>query len=671
MAALLRRVPALPINRAFVVYQHPVLFSLELNHWIFFQEAFSTALDSMPPFESSPHVHIHAREPPLDQLVKEPVLVGWRDSTSGQYQNVGCLQDAGQSDRGKLVMWIGRAATSSGQRLLINFCLPFSTRSTFHRSKKEIFLVIPAERLRLDLSRVDAGGVSEATLSQLRGAGPAAFREGLVQARFSLGTPAYVVMPKLRRPLATPLTGVRSRLISSMKSLAGARELDVYLSRGTVELELQVIRSILNQDDVETPELDLQATFSGGFGGGKNLWQSYPCEETGDPSWNPLIDNEPPPYDKGVTHAHAHTDPCAILKETRQRLGKKPTPESLSGGYLCRVRPPADTVPTRPTETETKRLPGMHGHKRKVSEAISDYEKQHLGKRDAGESSQHKAKEGSTTPQNMAIHHRDPNGSQPDRHVSGPAQYSAITGPRSKTFSDIERYKELAIARCAEAANTTAPDPPAHKTVYHRPASNTLAPAKSPQQPLPAPVADEESATPLHLRAAVIDCLHARAAQSLTDPSPLHTPHLFLELAEFLVTASRIDPHAHETHSTLLLALGSAAREGDISGFDANMRQCQHRVLRDAWAQRRRGREDSPLMAEELLGECLVLLDWLNTSVCRIAGTVMMEMLVSLSASLPAQTQAAGGMGDAEERARRKWTENLAKVRAAAFWAFG
>lgn len=76
-------------------------------------------------------------------------------------------------------------------------------------------------------------------------------------------------------------------------------------------------------------------------------------------------------------------------------------------------------------------------------------------------------------------------------------------------------------------------------------------------------------------------------------------------------------------------------------------------------------------MAEELLGECLVLLDWLNRSVCRIAGTVMMEMLVSLSASLPAQTQAAGGMGGAEERARRKWTENLAKVRAAAFWAFG
>ncbi|KAB2573409.1 hypothetical protein DBV05_g7939 [Lasiodiplodia theobromae] len=605
---------------------------------------------------------------------------------NGQYQHVGCLQDTGQSNRGNLVMWIGRSSTHSGQRLLINFCLPFSTRSTLHRSKKEMFLVVPAERLHMDLRRVDADGLPEGTLSQLKGAGPAALREGVLQARFSLSNPAYVVMPKLRRPLATPLTGVPSRLMSSMRSLSGVREFDVYLSRGTVELELQVIRSMLNQGDVETPELDLNATFSGGFGGGKNLWQSYPCEEKDNSSWNPLIDNDPPSYEKMAMHADVHADPCAILKETRQRLCKKPASENLSGGVLNRVRPSAETVPTRNLEPETKRIPGMHGHKRKVSEAISDYEKQHLGKRDSGETTPEKVKEAPAPAQRIAPTHQKPAGPQPYRHSSGPAApYNIPLAGKSKTVNELERYKELSISRSAAAAgpNTTAPAPPAHKTAYHnRATSNPLPQAtkSAPLPPLPTPppsaTADHQdtSSTPLHLRAAVIECLHARDAHSsLSDPAPLHTPHLFLELAEFIATASRIDPHAHETHSALLLALGAAAREGDVGTFDANMRLCQQRVLRDAWELRGRGRgrgrED---VAEELLGECLALLDWLNGSVCRIAGTVMMGMLVGLGAGLMAQAQAFGGMGgDAEERARREWAENLAKVRAAAFWAFG
>lgn len=676
-----------------------MLFYLEpaLDSDIYFQHANSITLYSMSPFESPPHVHIHGREPSLDQLVREPVLMGWRDPMNGQYQHVGCLQDTGQSNRGSLVMWIGRSSTHSGQRLLINFCLPFSTRSTLHRSKKEMFLVVPAERLHMDLRRVDADGLPEATLSQLKGAGPAALREGLLQARFSLSTPAYVVMPKLRRPLATPLTGVPSRLMSSMRSLSGVREFDVYLSRGTVELELQVIRSMLNQGDVETPELDLNATFSGGFGGGKNLWQSYPCEEKQNSSWNPLIDNDPPSYEKMARHADMHTDPCAILKETRQRLCKKPASENLSGGVLSRVRPSADTAPTRTLEPETNRIPGMHGHKRKVSEAISDYEKQHLGKRDSGENTQEKVKEAPAPAQRIAPTHQKPVGPQPYRHSSGPAApYNIPLAGKSKTVNELERYKEISISRSAAAAGppntttTTAPAPPAHKTAYHnRATSNPLPQPKlssPPLPPLPTPppsAADEDAAaastTPLHLRAAVIECLHARDAHSsLTDPAPLHTPHLFLELAEFLGAASRIDPRAHETHSALLLALGAAAREGDVAAFDANMRLCQQRVLRDAWGAHQRGRargrggDDVAVAEEMLLGECLALLDWLNGSVCRIAGTVMMGMLVGLGASLMAHAQAFGGMGgDAEERARREWAENLAKVRAAAFWAFG
>lgn len=685
-----------------------MLFYLEpaLDSEIYFQYANSITLYSMSPFESPPHVHIHGREPTLDQLVREPVLMGWRDPMNGQYQHVGCLQDTGQSNRGNLVMWIGRSSTHGGQRLLINFCLPFSIRSTLHRSKKEMFLVVPAERLHMDLRRVDADGLPEGTLSQLKGAGPAALREGLLQARFSLSTPAYVVMPKLRRPLATPLTGVPSRLMSSMRSLSGVREFDVYLSRGTVELELQVIRSMLNQGDVETPELDLNATFSGGFGGGKNLWQSYPCEEKENSSWNPLIDNDPPSYEKMAMHADVHADPCAILKETRQRLCKKPASENLSGGVLSRVRPSAEPAPTRTLEPETKRIPGMHGHKRKVSEAISDYEKQHLGKRDSGETTPEKVKvEAPATAQRLAPTHQKPAGPQPYRHSSGPAApYNIPLAGKSKTVNELERYKELSISRSAAAATagppntTTAPAPPAHRTAYHhhnhnRATSNPLPqpkPSSAPLPPLPTPPpsasADDHdtASTPLHLRAAVIECLHARDAHSsLSDPGPLHTPHLFLELAEFLSAASRIDPRAHETHSALLLALGAAAREGDVATFDANMRLCQQRVLRDAWGaqahqQRGRGRgrggEEVVVVAAEemLLGECLALLDWLNGSVCRIAGTVMMGMLVGLGAGLMAQAQAFGGMGgDAEERARREWAENLAKVRAAAFWAFG
>ncbi|GME65119.1 Cytochrome p450 [Neofusicoccum parvum] len=462
-------------------------------------------------------------------------------------------------------------------------------------------------------------------------------------------------MPKLRRPLAKPLTGVPGRLMSCMRSLAGVQEFDVYLSRGGVELELQAIRSILNQDVVGTPELDVHATYKGGFGGGKNLWQSYPCEEDGNLPWNPLVDDEPASYEKAAMREDIPTSPSAILKETRLRLRKKPTSDESSDGLAWRVRPSPEIELVRPTNTEPKRLPVTYSHKRKVSEAISDYEEQHLGKRDTGATTQEKvkptqekAKPASAAIRTISASHQDPAGTQAYRHISNPAPHRDTTGVNNPSITTAERNIEPSAARrtTAATARTPPPDPPAHTTPYYRRRASSP-PALPPSPP------DHDAAPPLHLRAAVLDCLRARAgtaaaSQPPSDLSSLHTPHLFLELSEFLAAATRLDPRAHDTHREPLLALGAAARSGDVAAFDAAMGMCQREVVREAWG-----------AGQELLGECFVLLDWLNGSVCRVAGTLMLGVLV--------------GLGDVGEVhwGSEEWTGELARVRATAFWAFG
>lgn len=579
--------------------------------------------------------HVPVKGPALEQLVAQPILIRWNSRADVQDQYVGCLGDVKLAAGVKLTLWIGRAPAGSEQRLLINLHLTLNTRPTLNKGEKDIFLVVPAEHLRLESGPVEYGDLPEPTQSQLKGVNLEELRNGLTRAHFSLGTDAYVVMPKLRRALGRPLTGVPGRLMSSMRSLSETREFDVYLLRGDVNDQLQEIQSMLDRDDVETPDLDLNATFRGGSGGGKNLWKSYPCEENGNLGWNPLVDDAPPPYEAVVREETSATH-LAKLDESRSPGRANPLSQASSASLFWRVESitPERRKSMRFRDTESQIPPtAILAQKRKAAEALCDNEEVSS----KGDASQ-------------------PPLNEKARHDLEKPPYEG------STEADTSDVLSAGLPQALDAHWSDA-------GVQDGPAGTTTPAAHLPDSSPPPP--PDRVAAPF--RAAVIDCLRARApnnaipsapSSSPVDLAPLHAPHLFLELKEWLVTASQLDPLVHQTDSVRLLALGGAARRGDVRVFAVHMRACQRRLLCDAWRR-------MPPAEDVLLHECFEVLDWLNGSVCRNAGTMMMGMLVGLR--VPAQEVGmSSGKGDRERKeAEGRWRESLASVRAAAFWAFG
>lgn len=676
-------------------------------------------------FDSSPNIAV--RGATLEQLVEQPVLVGWNND-----RHIGCLSTAAAArrDRANLTLRIGRAGFGSHQRLLITFHLPVNTRATQRKSEKNMYLVVPAERLHLDVDVVDFDKLPPTTRAQLRNNCLEDIENGLVHARFSLETAAYVVMPKLRRPLARPLTGAPARLMSSLRALSEAKQFDVYLSpRGYVEHRLQKIRSTLYQHLIETPDLDMHATFGGGYGGGKNIWESYPCVEDGESAWNPLADDT---YCEDVPAEKVELVKEHPIQPSFETLGRRVVPWPPDGNT-----PPAETTSMfwKPEPSKIKKLLLAEKHPIQPS-----YET--LNRRVVSWTPPERNRRSTETP--STFWKSEPSRikklfSQPFASTPSQPPTPSIPGHKRRVLSDgailskpeprapphreplpdLPPLPPLYKSTTAESANTSATRPPpitlpagshrfgnekstlpanppanrppqitlpagAHRfgdekailSAYSTPTPSRhhrLPPAPPPHHAdpkdapnpsttntLPAtPQSPCDHASASHLRAAVLACLESRRATSPSPPSSspssslLHTPHLFLELQEFLTAAAPLSPHFHESHRAQLLALGAAAREGRTADFDAGMRDCQRRLLAEAW------RQWPP--AENLLEEGYGVLEWLNGRVCRNAGTVMMGLLVGLRGA--AQGVGMGGEGG--------WREAVAEVRAVAFWAFG
>ncbi|KAL0264058.1 hypothetical protein SLS55_000002 [Diplodia seriata] len=641
--------------------------------------ACATALEMA--FEPSPHLLV--RGATLEQLVEQPVLVGWNNEANGQQQHIGCLSTASRRDRASLTLRIGRAGFGSHQRLLISFHLPVCTRATQRKTEKNMYLVVPAERLHIDLDVVNPLNLPETTRGQLRNNNSEGIGKGILRARFSLATAAYVVMPKLRRPLARPLTGAPARLMSSLRALSEVKEFDVYLNCGDVEHRLQKIHTILRQHLIDTPEVDIQATFGGGYGGGKNLWESYPCIEAGELAWNPLVD-DPPPYDAVLCD-----DVSAEPPATKKPLPQPPTKKS--------GRRVSSWTPDRPMPAEVPSIFEKTSEPSKIKQLLMSWAPDPqmdlndcMPKRSSAAMQAHKrrvrsdgailAKGDGRVPQRQAAYESITEAAT--SYISSPEVPQPLyTRPPDK-FGDKFGDEKSIISAYSTAPTTqhrlpTPISPPPH--VFHHRLPTPISPPPhslraergtdvDPHSNPASPVNPDHSAS--LLRAAILALLHSRdpsfnpsSTPSSSSPPPdaalLHTPHLFLELQEWLAAAAQLDPLAHETQRPQLFALGAAAREGRTSDFDAGLRACQRDALQSAWAQW------PP--AENLLPECFDVLDWLNGVVCRNAGTVMLPMLVGLRGA----AQDVGMMGVGNDEAEKAWREAVAEVRAAAFWAFG
>ncbi|KAH7053179.1 hypothetical protein B0J12DRAFT_727454 [Macrophomina phaseolina] len=573
---------------------------------------------------AAPRSRPNVRDVILDEVIAEPVLVGWNDKESGRYQHLGRLSEAVLKNRGKLTLWVG-VAKASEPGLLVNFHLPITTRPAQPKTRKDMYLVLPAERLHLDVSVVLPNEIPDTTRSQLQDNSQSSL--SLVHVRIALGSSAYVVMPQLPRKLERPLAGAPSRLLSSLKVLTEVKEFDMYLRPGLVTDQLKVVSARLAQEDFKTPGLDLHATYPGGLGG-INLWDSYPCRriDSGKLAWNPLVEDAPPPY-----HAVVRESPppkaSALLKAATPPQIEAHYPSDTSSGatrITWRISPPPLQGHIRAIDT-TPQIPPTHiqAQKRKAADAVSDNEGPAESKFRSG----------------------------PDQDGPHAVIYDGTTDPDSPAAESPEPG-EIYQSNLPPALQASA------GALYDlvQPGSTTDADSSPPHLPPPPP--DHEG---VRLSISIAHFLQRRNPSARPDTSHLTLPSMFLELKEFLMLAWQYDNAAHDTHLSHLLALGACAREGNVALFDTAMRDCQRRLLRQS------RKKVSP--GGDLVEQVEALLDWLNRRVCRNAGALMMPALVELKI----KAEEVEGLKEAaqREKAEEAWRGRLAAVCAAAFWGFG
>ncbi|KAF4303024.1 hypothetical protein GTA08_BOTSDO08737 [Botryosphaeria dothidea] len=577
---------------------------------------------------AAPRLHPELRDTPLSELVAEPVLVGWTGEETGQYQHLGRLSEALLKNRGHLTLWAGLAETPEPQ-LLVNFHLPVTTRPAQPKTRKDMYLVIPAEHLHLDVSLLSPADVSDATRSQLGDNIQSDPSRNLVHVRLALGQNAYAVMPNLARKLERPLAGAPSRLLSSLKALTEVKEFDLYLYSGHAEEQLKFLSARLQRGGFKTPDLDLHSTYPGGRGG-TNIWDSYPCRriDTGKLVWNPLVEDAPPPYHAVVRESPPPKAPVFLKDFSPAAEPYCPSDVSSSGTRITwRISPQPLHEQIRATDISPQLPPAQAGaQKRKAADAVSDNEgpaESRVRTTSGRDRQQTPIYDGTTDPDS-------PSAETPEQEEPSPQPPQAP----SLAVTSSAALHDLIQPGCTTDADSSPP----------------------PILPLPPPV-DHEG---IRLSAAVARFLQHRKPAALPDFSHLSTPHLFFELREFLALAWQYDIAAHDTHLSSLLLLGACAREGNTALFDVTMRECQRRLLRASKAKVMRG--------EELVGEVEGLLDWLNRRVCRNAGALMMPALVELKG----RAEEVEGLGGAErEKGEEVWRGRLAGMCAAAFWGFG
>ncbi|KAL1618429.1 hypothetical protein SLS56_010546, partial [Neofusicoccum ribis] len=557
---------------------------------------------------------IPVRDAVLRQLFAQPALIGWQDLRTDTYQHLGRLSDADDRSRGQLTLCVEQDA----EKLLIHFHLPVKTRPSLLKNARHLHLVVPVENLRLSVDRLSVHGTRAHTKLQLEkiGVRPDTL---LVYASLEIGTPAYVLMPIGSRRPRMRLSGTSGQLLRQLKSLTKAGAIDVYLEYGPVLPQLEGISSRLERGDLVTPLVDVDAMYERGLRCGKNEWTHYPCDEHGlsTASWNPLVDDDPPPYEEVAVNGQRNT--VQELTSAKSPLALKevsPHPSEVSSGATRigwrSVQEPSvepvqftDAVPQRRTSPP-------NGLKRKAGHVFPDAEV--------------------VQSRNKAPHMTTASGGTREE---SPAPRDIV--PHSQSA----RAADTSAQSLTQRGSTTEEDPsPVERMLLEYDAirfSNT-----------------------------VTDFLRARCSRhdpSELDPFCLRSPHLFLELKEWIYVAWNYDTSACETYRMQLLTLGAAVRENDRSLFDATMRECQQLLL---------SRAPGRMLADATpVNQVSSMLDWLNSRICRNAGKLMMPLLVDLKlAAEKVETLELSQVADMI-KARKEWNDKLAGAYAAVFRAFG
>ncbi|KAK8184816.1 hypothetical protein HDK77DRAFT_322459 [Phyllosticta capitalensis] len=251
---------------------------------------FAAMMDGCPCFaDPAPHLD-YANE----------FLVKWRDAQTGHTQFLGQLASAGRRC-GALSMWF---ADDAEQKCMIGFSLPLRMRAGT-KKRRDVHVVLPAKSFSstdtssfFSLDVVTAQDDPEAK-HEFQKAGLDSSAK-LLRLSFDLRERAYAIMPT--EPFTHPLPSNSRGLLLGLRSLTCTLTFDVYLP--FLESAKELLGHFSTKPrrlPVESPLIDHVKTYSG-RSWGVDQWAVYGIEDDDamPSAWNPVIDDDPPPYEEAV-----------------------------------------------------------------------------------------------------------------------------------------------------------------------------------------------------------------------------------------------------------------------------------------------------------------------------------------------------------------------------------
>ncbi|KAK7543384.1 hypothetical protein IWX92DRAFT_389853 [Phyllosticta citricarpa] len=198
-----------------------------------------------------------------------------------------------------LTLWIGHGVNNS-QRKVIGIHVPLRSRtSRGKKATRNVVVVLPVAKTKLSATNSSIDGDPP-----LPGAPPVPH----VRFAFALDAAPFAVMPVPRRPMQKPLDDSPGYLVTCLRSLTTAKQVDVHVARDSAaEQVLHALADAALQGSLADLPINVDAPGSDGATRAINCWHHYPVttdEWTRDHGWNPYVDADPPAYSEcGATAA--------------------------------------------------------------------------------------------------------------------------------------------------------------------------------------------------------------------------------------------------------------------------------------------------------------------------------------------------------------------------------
>ncbi|KAK7536775.1 uncharacterized protein J3D65DRAFT_353655 [Phyllosticta citribraziliensis] len=274
-------------------------------------------MEGRPCFSSAPHLD-YANE----------FLVKWRDAQTGHTMFLGQLAFSGRRC-GELSMWF---ADDADEKCMIGLSLPLKMRVA-SKKRRDVHLILPARSFAsldnlFSIDVVTAQDDPEAA-HEFRRAGLGSSTK-VLRLSFALQEHGYAMMPT--EPFKNPLPSNSRGLLLSLRSLSRSTAFEVYLPylESAADL-LERFATKARSVPVDSPSIDHVKTYSG-RSWGVDEWAVYGIEdkEAMPNAWNPVVDDDPPPYEEAVreksnhpgnsTQEHPENSPNPSQVELRQHL---------------------------------------------------------------------------------------------------------------------------------------------------------------------------------------------------------------------------------------------------------------------------------------------------------------------------------------------------------------